>query len=48
MSQHILHGRTEDEVLWYRTNVCFGRLLEFLGQFDRAFHAGGTAGEHDA
>jgi sucrose-6F-phosphate phosphohydrolase len=25
-----------DEVLWYRTNVCFGRLLEFLGQFDRA------------
>jgi sucrose-6-phosphatase len=25
-----------DEVLWYRTNVCFGRLQEFLGQFDRA------------
>jgi sucrose-6-phosphatase len=25
-----------DEVLWYRTNVCFGRILEFLGQFDRA------------
>ncbi len=25
-----------DEVLWYRTNVCFGRLLEMLGQFDRA------------
>ncbi len=25
-----------DEVLWYRTNVCFGRLLEFLGTFDRA------------
>ncbi|MGC4074558.1 MAG: HAD-IIB family hydrolase [Nibricoccus sp.] len=25
-----------DEVLWYRTNVCFGRLLEFLGQYERA------------
>jgi len=25
-----------DEVLWYRTNVCFGRLLEYLGEFDRA------------
>jgi sucrose-6-phosphatase len=25
-----------DEVLWYRTNVCYGRLLEFLGDFDRA------------
>jgi len=25
-----------DEVLWYRANVCFGRLLEFLGDWDRA------------
>ena len=25
-----------DEVLWYRTNVCFGRLLEFQGDFTRA------------
>jgi sucrose-6F-phosphate phosphohydrolase len=25
-----------DEVLWFRVNVCFGRLLEFLGDFDRA------------
>jgi sucrose-6F-phosphate phosphohydrolase len=25
-----------DEVLWYRTNVCYGRILEFMGQFDRA------------
>ncbi len=25
-----------DEVLWYRTNVCFGRLNEFLGDFERA------------
>jgi sucrose-6F-phosphate phosphohydrolase len=25
-----------DEVLWYRANVCFGRLLEFLGDFGRA------------
>jgi len=25
-----------DEVLWFRANVCFGRLLEFQGQFDRA------------
>jgi len=25
-----------DEVLWYRANVCFGRLIEFLGDFDRA------------
>ena len=25
-----------DEVLWYRANVCYGRLLELLGQFDRA------------
>ena len=25
-----------DEVLWYRANVCFGRLLEYLGDFDRA------------
>jgi sucrose-6F-phosphate phosphohydrolase len=25
-----------DEVLWYRTNVCYGRILELMGQFDRA------------
>src|SRR6185369_170921 len=25
-----------DEVLWFRANVCFGRLLEFLGDFERA------------
>ncbi len=25
-----------DEVLWYRANVCFGRLLEFMGDFERA------------
>src|SRR5690606_2507102 len=25
-----------DEVLWYRCNVCIGRLLEFLGDFTRA------------
>ncbi len=25
-----------DEVLWFRANVCFGRLLEFQGQFERA------------
>lgn len=25
-----------DEVLWYRTNVCYGRLLEFLGDFAKA------------
>lgn len=25
-----------DEVLWYRTNVCFGRLLEFIGDYERA------------
>ena len=25
-----------DEVLWFRTNVCFGRLLEFLGQYEQA------------
>ncbi|GAB1488117.1 hypothetical protein MASR2M8_05600 [Opitutaceae bacterium] len=25
-----------DEVLWYRANVCYGRLCEFLGDFDRA------------
>lgn len=25
-----------DEVLWYRANVCYGRILEFMGQFDRA------------
>ncbi len=25
-----------DEVLWYRTNICFGRLLELLGDNQRA------------
>jgi len=25
-----------DEVLWFRTNVCFGRLLELQGDFERA------------
>jgi sucrose-6F-phosphate phosphohydrolase len=25
-----------DEVLWFRTNVCYGRLLEFRGDHDRA------------
>jgi glycogen debranching enzyme len=25
-----------DEVLWFRTNVCYGRILEFMGQFERA------------
>jgi len=25
-----------DEVLWFRANVCFGRLLEFLGDYERA------------
>jgi len=25
-----------DEVLWYRANVCFGRLLEFLGRYEQA------------
>ncbi len=25
-----------DEVLWYRANVCFGRLREYSGDFDRA------------
>jgi sucrose-6F-phosphate phosphohydrolase len=25
-----------DEVLWFRTNVCYGRLLEFQGEFARA------------
>ncbi|MBE2212878.1 MAG: HAD hydrolase family protein [Opitutaceae bacterium] len=25
-----------DEVLWFRANVCFGRLLEFVGDFTRA------------
>ena len=25
-----------DEVLWFRANVCFGRLLEFAGDFDKA------------
>jgi sucrose-6F-phosphate phosphohydrolase len=31
-SYHILY----DELLWYRANVCFGRLKEFLKDFDRA------------
>ncbi len=25
-----------DEVLWFRTNVCYGRILELMGRFDRA------------
>lgn len=25
-----------DEVLWFRANVCYGRILEFMGQFNRA------------
>lgn len=25
-----------DEVLWFRANVCYGRLLEFQGDFERA------------
>ncbi|MEY4941110.1 MAG: hypothetical protein RIQ93_2845 [Verrucomicrobiota bacterium] len=25
-----------DEVLWFRANVCYGRMLELTGQFDRA------------
>jgi sucrose-6-phosphatase len=25
-----------DEVLWYRANVCFGRLLEMLGNYEKA------------
>lgn len=31
-SYHVLY----DEVLWYRANVCFGRLLEYQGDFQRA------------
>ncbi len=31
-SYHVLY----DEVLWYRTNVCFGRLLEYQQDFVRA------------
>jgi sucrose-6F-phosphate phosphohydrolase len=31
-SYHVLY----DEVLWYRANVCFGRLLEYRQEFDRA------------
>lgn len=31
-SYHVLY----DEVLWYRANVCFGRLLEYQREFDRA------------
>ncbi len=31
-SYHVLY----DEVLWYRSNVCFGRLLEFQKDFTRA------------
>ncbi|MBA4149251.1 MAG: HAD-IIB family hydrolase [Verrucomicrobia bacterium] len=31
-SYHVLY----DEVLWYRANVCFGRLLEFQQKFDEA------------
>lgn len=25
-----------DEILWYRANVCFGRLLELSGEYDKA------------
>jgi sucrose-6F-phosphate phosphohydrolase len=25
-----------DEVLWFRANVCYGRILELMGKFDRA------------
>ena len=25
-----------DEILWYRTNVCFGRMLEMLGDYEQA------------
>jgi sucrose-6-phosphatase len=25
-----------DEVLWYRANICYGRLLEYLGEFGKA------------
>jgi sucrose-6F-phosphate phosphohydrolase len=25
-----------DEVLWFRANVCYGRILELMGQYDRA------------
>ncbi len=25
-----------DEVLWFRANVCYGRMLELMGRFDRA------------
>jgi sucrose-6F-phosphate phosphohydrolase len=25
-----------DEVLWFRANVCYGRMLEFLGDYERA------------
>ncbi|MDI1334960.1 MAG: HAD-IIB family hydrolase [Lacunisphaera sp.] len=25
-----------DEVLWFRANVCYGRILELMGQFERA------------
>ncbi|HVW21220.1 MAG TPA: HAD-IIB family hydrolase [Opitutaceae bacterium] len=31
-SYHVLY----DEVLWYRANVCFGRLLEYQRDFERA------------
>lgn len=31
-SYHVLY----DEVLWFRANVCFGRMLEFVGDFQRA------------
>jgi sucrose-6F-phosphate phosphohydrolase len=31
-SYHVLY----DEVLWYRANVCFGRLLEYQREYERA------------
>lgn len=31
-SYHVLY----DEILWYRTNVCFGRMMEMLGNYEKA------------
>ena len=31
-SYHVLY----DEILWFRANVCFGRMLEFVGDYTRA------------
>ena len=27
-----------DEVLWFRANVCYGRILEYMGHFEQATH----------